>query len=53
MPVKLMQKWAAIPGGEKRIRKAEGEAEEVFLKVYFENKIEQEGRYCVEQDEVY
>jgi hypothetical protein len=40
MPIELMSKWAAEPHGERRIQKAVEEAEDVFLRALFENKIE-------------
>jgi hypothetical protein len=40
MPFELLEKWAALPDGEKRIRQAVEEAEEVFLRVWFERQIE-------------
>jgi hypothetical protein len=42
MPVELMSQWAAQPHGERRIRKAVEEAEDVFLRALFESKIEDE-----------
>ena len=36
MPIELMEKWAAIPHGENYMKKAVMEAEEIFLKAYFE-----------------
>ena len=36
MPIELMEQWAAIPHGENNIKKAVMEAEEIFLKAYFE-----------------
>ena len=40
MPMELMAKWAAEPEGEMKIQKAVMEAEEVFLRAYFESDIE-------------
>jgi hypothetical protein len=36
MPIGLMEKWAALPHGEKNIENAVMEAEEVFLRAYIE-----------------
>ena len=35
MPFELVEKWAALPHGEKNIQNAVMEAEEVFLRAYF------------------
>jgi hypothetical protein len=40
MPVDLMSKWAAKGYGERNIRKAVEDAEEVFTRAYFETEIE-------------
>ena len=40
MPMELMAKWAGEPEGEMKIQKAVMEAEEVFLRAYFESDIE-------------
>jgi predicted alpha/beta hydrolase len=40
MPVQLMEEWAKFKYGERRIKKAIEEAEEVFLTALFENAIE-------------
>jgi hypothetical protein len=40
MPVELLKKWAALPDGELNIRLAVEEAEEVFLRAWFEKEIE-------------
>ena len=42
IPIELMEKWAAEPQGEKHIRNTVMEAEEVFLKAYFENTLDKE-----------
>jgi hypothetical protein len=42
MPVNLLEKWAALPQGEKYIRQAVEEAEEVFLRAWLEAKIKDE-----------
>jgi hypothetical protein len=39
MPVDLLEKWASMEHGEKHIRQAVEEAEEVFLRAWFERKI--------------
>ena len=41
VPMDLFAKWADDPHGEKYVEKAVSEAEEVFLKAYFESKIEE------------
>ena len=38
MPIDLMAEWAGEAHGERRIQKAVMEAEEVFLRAYFENR---------------
>jgi hypothetical protein len=38
MPVELLETWAALPDGERKIR----QEEEVFLRAWFETKIEKE-----------
>jgi hypothetical protein len=43
MPMGLFSKWAAEPDGEMKIQNAVMEAEEVFLRVYFESEIERNG----------
>ena len=43
MPMELFQQWAMIPNGEKLIQKAVMEAEEVFLRAYFESDMEKTG----------
>jgi hypothetical protein len=40
IPMKLLEKWAIEPHGERHIKKAAEEAEKVFLRAYFESKIE-------------
>jgi hypothetical protein len=40
MPLGLMEKWAGERHGERRIQVAVMEAEEVFMRAYFEGKIE-------------
>jgi hypothetical protein len=40
MPVELMESWAALPNGEQYIQRAVEEAEEVFLRAWFEGRIE-------------
>ena len=37
IPIELMKKWAAEPQGERHIKKAVMEAEEAFLRAYFDN----------------
>ena len=43
MPIELMEKWAAVPDGEKYIQNAVMEAEEVFLRASFENDVMKAG----------
>jgi len=43
MPMELFEQWAMISNGEKLIEKAVMEAEEVFLRAYFESDIEKNG----------
>ena len=38
IPMALFAKWASEPHGEGKIKKAVMEAEEVFLRAYFENQ---------------
>jgi hypothetical protein len=40
VPVELLGLWAALPDGERRIRQAVEEAEEVFLRAWFEARVE-------------
>jgi hypothetical protein len=40
MPVELLERWAALPGGEGRIRREVEKAEEVFLRAFYESKVE-------------
>ena len=40
IPMELFARWAGESEGEKKIQKAVMEAEEVFLRTYFESKIE-------------
>jgi hypothetical protein len=40
MPAELLERWAVLPGGEKYIRQAVEEAEEVFLRAWIEGRIE-------------
>jgi hypothetical protein len=40
MPFELLGTWAVLPDGERKIRRAVEEAEEVFLRAWFEAKIE-------------
>ena len=40
IPVKLLEKWAEDPNGERHIRKAIIEADEVFFREYFNREIE-------------
>ena len=40
IPMALFACWAAEPHGERKIKKAIMEAEEVFLRVYFESELE-------------
>jgi hypothetical protein len=39
IPIELLEKWAADPDGNKYIRKAVIEADEVFFKAYFNREI--------------
>jgi hypothetical protein len=41
IPMEIMEKWAIERHGENRIKAAVMEAEEVFMRAYFESKIEQ------------
>ena len=43
IPMELFAKWAAEHGGEKKVQKAVMDAEEVFLRAYFESDIEKNG----------
>ena len=43
IPMELFARWAGEPGGEMKIQKAVMEAEEVFLRAYFESDIEKNG----------
>jgi hypothetical protein len=43
MPIEIIERWAALPNGEERIRRMVEEAEEVFLRAWFESRIEREG----------
>jgi len=38
MPIELVEKWAALPHGEENIKNAVMEAEDAFLRAYFEKK---------------
>ena len=40
IPLVLLKEWGATPDGEKFIKNAVIEAEKVFLKAYFESKLE-------------
>jgi hypothetical protein len=40
MPIDLMSGWAAEPHGERRMREVVEEAEEVFLRAYYESRME-------------
>jgi len=40
MPMKLLEQWAQKPDGYLLIQKTVMDAEEVFLRAHFENKIE-------------
>jgi hypothetical protein len=53
MPVELLERWAALPDGERRIRRVVEEAEDVFLRAWLERKIEQGKEHIIdlEQDE--
>jgi hypothetical protein len=42
MPFELLGTWAALPDGERKIRRAVEEAEEVFLRAWFEVQTEKE-----------
>jgi hypothetical protein len=41
MPVELLEQWAGEDRGEGHIRRAVEEAEEVFLRAYFERDIKE------------
>ena len=43
IPMELMLQWAMEPQGDKRFKKAVSEAEENFLRAYFEDDIERNG----------
>ena len=43
MPMELMYRWARTIHGELRIRNAVKDAEEVFLRAYYESEIEKNG----------
>ena len=43
IPMEVFAKWAGEPDGEKHIQKVVMDAEEVFLRAYFENDIEKNG----------
>jgi len=43
IPMNLLTKWSADPHGERNIQKAVLEAEEVFLRAYYESDIEKNG----------
>ena len=43
IPMSLFTKWSADPHGERNIQKAVMEAEEVFLRAYYENDIKKNG----------
>jgi ferritin-like metal-binding protein YciE len=53
MPVDLLGQWAGEAQGERHIRHMVEEAEEVFLRAWFERKIEQGKEQIIdlEQDE--
>jgi hypothetical protein len=40
IPMELFEKWAVEPNGERNIQNAVMEAEEVFLRAYFETELE-------------
>jgi hypothetical protein len=42
MPVEVLEDWAALTEGERLVRQAVEEAEEVFLRAWFENRITRE-----------
>jgi hypothetical protein len=42
MPVELLEKWAALPDGDRRIRQVVEDAEAVFLRAWFESRIDRE-----------
>jgi hypothetical protein len=42
MPLELLERWAALPDGERHIRQAVEEAEEVFLRAWIEGQIERD-----------
>jgi hypothetical protein len=44
MPMELLGRWAALPDGEKRIRQAVEEAEDVFLRAWIEGRIERDNK---------
>ena len=43
IPVELFYQWAKLKHGERLMKKAVYEAEEVFLRAYFESDIEKNG----------
>ena len=43
IPMELFAKWAEEPQGEKKVQNTVMEAEEVFLRAYFESDIETNG----------
>ena len=43
VPMELFSKWAMEPKGEMKVQKAVMDAEEVFLRAYFESDIEKNG----------
>ena len=43
VPMDLFTKWAADPHGERKIQQVVMEAEEVFLRAYFESDMEKNG----------
>lgn len=43
MPIKIMSKWAKLRHGERLIKKAVEEAEEVFLRAFYESDNEKNG----------
>ena len=41
MPISLFAKWASMPNGEKKVAKIIFDAEDVFLRAYYESKNEE------------
>jgi hypothetical protein len=43
MPIEIMEQWAKLEHGERLVQKAVTDAEDVFLRAYFESDIERNG----------